>query len=261
MSEPVDGRVTVALVLPVLDEEPGIGPFLDELRRAASAFRSTRIAEIVVVDDGSTDGTRTTLEGRRDLPGLPPIGLVYRSRPDGTVSAQVAGAGAAGADLMVTMDADGQHPVEVIDRLGAAWSPAVDLVVASRSAPGGSVAWSDRGRARTSGGARWLARRALPPARRLEDPISGCFLTRRAMVAGLPPLPRASKLLLYLLAAYPRSVHREIPYRMQPRRSGRSKVVVPGSGYRRRYLAELWRYRRLFAAARRALRPDVRRRK
>ena len=71
MSEPVDGRVTVTLVLPVLDEEPGIGPFLDELRRAASAFRSTRIAEIVVVDDGSTDGTRTTLEGAGTSPVCP----------------------------------------------------------------------------------------------------------------------------------------------------------------------------------------------
>ncbi len=246
-------RKDVSIVVPVYQEGAAIATFLRELREAILRFSFVRVPELIFVDDGSTDGTRETLERARSEWTVPQIRLVYRNAKGGTVSAQIAGFRECSTPFAVTMDADGQHPAGVIDSLAAAVTPEIDLVVASRKISGGGAEWDRVERRTTSEGARMLARLLLPPARRVSDPISGFFLAKRDWVAALPPPPQCYKLLLYLLAAHPKFHAREIPYQMRPRAAGESKVVGGGLQYRRRFLSELWRYRKFWAAARRTV--------
>jgi dolichol-phosphate mannosyltransferase len=241
----------VAVVCPTYQEGSAIATFLERMLVASSTFRTVRLTELIFVDDGSTDGTVEQVREAERTWTSPKVFLIQRTRKDGTVSAQIAGFQRASAPIVVTMDADGQHPADTIERLGAAWSPEVDVVVASRNVAGGGVEWDQSGRRHTSEGARVLARLLLPPARGLSDPISGFFLARREWVAALPLPPHCYKLLLYLLAAHPEARVREIPYQMRPRVAGVSKVVGTGLGYRRRFVSELWRYRKCWGSVRR----------
>lgn len=254
MNAPARPAREVAVVCPTYQEGGTIASFLERMREASGSFRTARLTELIFVDDGSTDGTVERVREAERTWTSPRVVLVPRSQKAGTVSAQIAGFQRASADLVVTMDADGQHPPETIDRMVEAWEPTVDLVVASRYVPGGAVQWAERRRGIISGGARWLSRAVLPGARRLRDPLSGFFLTRRDWVAGLPAAPPGYKLLLYVLAMHPRGGLREIPYEMGRRVAGESKLVR-GWGFIPSYLRELARYRRAGAIARRGPAP------
>ncbi len=240
----------VAVVCPTYQEGGTIARFLEGMRAASGAFHSARLTELIFVDDGSTDGTVECVREAERTWTAPKVLLVQRPKKAGTVSAQIAGFQRASAAIVVTMDADGQHPAETIDRMVAAWEPTVDLIVASRYVPGGNVQWEERRRGIISGGARALSRLALPGARRVRDPLSGFFLARRDWVAALPPAPPGYKLLLYVLAMHPHGEFREVPYEMGMRLAGESKLVR-GVGFIPSFLRELVRYRRAGAASNR----------
>lgn len=250
MSAPAPATRNVTVVCPTYQEGGTIGPFLERIRVASGTFRSARLTDLIFVDDGSTDGTVERVREAGRTWTTPRVQLVQRAQKAGTVSAQIAGFQRSPTELVVTMDADGQHPAETIDRLVEAWEPSVDLVVASRYVSGGTVQWEERRRGVISGGARSLARLVLPGARRLRDPLSGFFLARRNWVAELPPAPPGYKLLLYVLAIHPRSEIREVPYEMGVRLAGESKLIQ-GFGFIPSFLRELARYRRAGATARR----------
>jgi glycosyltransferase involved in cell wall biosynthesis len=97
--------VKTAIVIPALNEVATI---------RALAQRASTVADIVVVvDDGSTDGTSATLVGL-------PITLVRHERNLGKAASLWDGietALAAGAETLVTMDGDGQHSVDDVPRL------------------------------------------------------------------------------------------------------------------------------------------------
>ncbi len=95
MNEPRSG----VIVLPVYNEARTVIDVLD-------AVRDIFDGPVVVVDDGSTDGTAALLAGRRD------IELVTHARNVGYGASLIDGFGAAlrtGAGAVVTMDCDGQH--------------------------------------------------------------------------------------------------------------------------------------------------------
>ena len=126
-----DSRKTVAVVIPVFNEEH----VLPELfARLGALFQGQGGCgwRAVFVDDGSRDRSAELVraEGRRD----PRFELVELSRNFGFQSALSAGlAHAAGADAVVTMDADLQDPPEVIPDLVAAWLAGAEVVRAVRA--------------------------------------------------------------------------------------------------------------------------------
>ncbi len=104
-----DGRPTVGVVIPAYQAAATIGDVAARARDAAPG------AIVYVVDDGSTDGTGE--EARR----TGSIVLIHR-RNAGKGAALATGIAAAlegGADVIVTLDGDGQHPPEAIPRLVA----------------------------------------------------------------------------------------------------------------------------------------------
>src|SRR5262249_41240703 len=83
-------------------------------------------AEVIAVDDGSTDGSFERLVALRAVE--PRLRIVRLQRKYGETAALAAGIGLARADLIVTLDADLQNDPRDIPRLLAALGPEVDLV-------------------------------------------------------------------------------------------------------------------------------------
>ena len=114
---------TLSIVIPAKNEA---GSIADVVSRARSTFTD---AEIIVVDDGSDDETRSLAESAGAIVKSHPVSL-------GNGAAIKTGARAASGELIAFMDADGQHSPEdlgrLIDRLGEGF----DMVVGARHAGG-----------------------------------------------------------------------------------------------------------------------------
>ncbi len=115
--------IQLSLVLPAFDEASRIGPALDELFAMLQASRPVPGAiEVVVVDDGSSDGTADIVEARPEAAGsLPGVTVrVLRVAHGGKGAAVRAGMLDACGDLRIFADADMATPPDQIPLLVAA---------------------------------------------------------------------------------------------------------------------------------------------
>ena len=133
----------ISIILPAKNEAAALRGLLPRLRAAQAE------AEIIVVDDGSTDETRALCEQH----GVQCLSSPYSM---GNGAAIKRGARVARGDILVFMDADGQHSPDNIGPLLDRLAEGYDMVVGSRS-------WSDqagvgRGMANTlyNGIASWM---------------------------------------------------------------------------------------------------------
>ncbi len=147
---PVTGPVTGArclVVVPTYDESANITRLLDELAR------TTPYAEVLVVDDGSPDGTADLVRAHPRFGGT--VHLLERSAKAGLGAAYRAGFAWAlerGYDRIAQMDADFSHPPERLDALFGALDES-DVAVGSRYVAGGGVEnWDWRRRLLSWGG-------------------------------------------------------------------------------------------------------------
>lgn len=105
----------LSVVVPVYEEEEAIGPLLGEI--VAAVGQDPDRVEIIVVDDGSTDGTPQVLAGwRARCRALRVLTLAANS---GQSAAMACGFAYARADRVVALDGDGQSDPADIPRLAA----------------------------------------------------------------------------------------------------------------------------------------------
>ncbi len=116
----------LSVVAPMLDEEDLAREFCE---RVASALADIPY-ELIVVDDGSTDGTAAILDEVAAADQR--VRVLHLSRPFGHQMAITAGLDHALGDAAVTIDGDLQDPPEVIPDLIARWREGADIVVARR---------------------------------------------------------------------------------------------------------------------------------
>jgi glycosyltransferase involved in cell wall biosynthesis len=108
-----DDRIELSLVIPAYNEEQSIDPCVREADGVLA--RLGRRYEIVVVDDGSTDGTFDRLRTlKRDVASLRAVRF---ERHRGQTAAMAAGFERARGEIIVTMDADMQNDPADIPRL------------------------------------------------------------------------------------------------------------------------------------------------
>ena len=121
----------ISIVLPAYNEEANIEPLLDELEGALAVAMAD--AEILLVDDGSTDATALrALAWRTRRPGVA-LRLLRRGRREGKSAGVITGIDAARGESIVVMDADLQSDPADIPLLLAALARA-DAALGVRTA-------------------------------------------------------------------------------------------------------------------------------
>ena len=100
----------LTIVIPVFNEVESIGPLLDEI---GTQFDAETGYEILVVDDGSTDGTPAVLQAARKL--QPRLRILRHRECYGQSAAIASGVQAAGRHWIATLDGDGQNdPADIL---------------------------------------------------------------------------------------------------------------------------------------------------
>ena len=119
---------SVVCVLPAFNEANNltivVPKISDRLSKHSANFK------IMIVDDGSTDDTATVA---LELAAGHAVVLVQLSRNFGKEAAISAGLDLSDADVVVIMDADGQHPVETLDEFFRCWRDGYDMVYGVRT--------------------------------------------------------------------------------------------------------------------------------
>ena len=126
------GAVRVVAVVPTFNEADNIEMLFGALRTVVPSI------EIVVVDDGSPDGTAERARKLGETLGR--ISVIERGHKSGLGTAYRTGLRAAidmGADICVQIDADLSHDPEVLPALVANIEHGADLAIGSRYVPGG----------------------------------------------------------------------------------------------------------------------------
>jgi dolichol-phosphate mannosyltransferase len=223
--------LTLSIIIPTFNERANIPSLVHRI----DASLLGRGYELIFVDDNSPDGTAQTIE---ELKGRYPVKSLIRKNERGLASAVVLGIHHANGDVLAVMDADLQHPPEILPSLLHRIQHGYDLVIATRYAPGGgSVGWPLR-RKLFSTLITLITRAMIKSARDISDPMSGFFLLRRRVMDGVALRPSGYKILLEILVrAQPRSVC-SVPYLFHARELERSKA-----GLREclEYVGQLWR--------------------
>ena len=211
----------ISVVIPTREEADNVGPLVARLERVLPDLP----VEIIFVDD-SDDHTPDAI---RSLESSRAVYLIHRrpeERAGGLGGAVVAGIRASRAAHVCVMDADLQHPPELLEDLYLeALETASDLVVASRFCAGGDKGAFGRLRSALS---RVSTRAAvmLFPTRlwHVTDPMSGCFMVRRDAVDLDRLRPRGFKILLEILVRSPGLRVSEVPFGFGERHAGRTKA-------------------------------------
>lgn len=160
----------VLVVVPAYNEQDAIADVVAQI--TASGFR------VLVVDDGSTDHTRT----RAAAAGAEVVSLNSNSGVGVAIRTAFAAAVERGYEAIVQCDADGQHPVEDIPALIAA-SKGVDVVVGSRFRSTANTMTMGLVRRSASRLLAWSASRACGTP--ITDPTSGFRLIRQPLLGEL----------------------------------------------------------------------------
>jgi dolichol-phosphate mannosyltransferase len=229
--------VELTVVIPTRNEEANL-PHLH--RRLADALGG-RAWEVVFVDD-STDGTVRTLDRLASVDAR--VRFVHRPRPHGLATAVAEGFALARGRVVAVMDADLQHPPELLPELVRSVQAGADLAVASRYAPGGDAGSMSPGRRLAARAGRALALLALPEARRTSDPLSGFFACRRDLVGDRILRPLGWKILLEVLVRTAPGRVADVPFRFAPRAAGSSKLGLAEAAAFVRHVARLACWRR-----------------
>jgi dolichol-phosphate mannosyltransferase len=222
------GSEKLALVIPTLREAANMGPLLKRTRAALDGLALNY--EVIVVDDDSGDGIEEAVraavvdEGGRDDARFR---VLVRRGERGLAGAVLDGWAATDAEWLGVMDADLQHPPELLGELVGAMRAGADVAVGSRYRQGGSMAGWNAARKLTSLAAVWAAKPLLlKKGRRASDPMSGFFIVRRECVEGVGLYRRGFKLLLDILVRGDISETVEKPFAFGLRRAGQSKASV-----------------------------------
>ncbi len=182
----------VWLIIPTYKERDNIAPLV---ARIDSALHR-RDYRILLVDDDSNDGT-AELVGTLSLKY--PIDILVRKDKRGLASAVVDGLAKVTGETVVVMDADLQHPPEVLSDLLKKMDDGADIAIASRYVPGGGCQGWGLARRINSKAAIFIAHLLLPSTRRIKDPMSGFFAFRRRAIAGADLKPIGYKVMLEML--------------------------------------------------------------
>jgi len=218
-----DHAIRFSLVIPTYNE----GKNIQQIVRVLSQVLNGTIPgeyELIVVDDNSPD--RTWEIAQELMPEYPQLRVMRRVEERGLSTAVIRGWQAARGEVLGVIDADLQHPPELLLKLWGEIQRGGDLAVASRHVEGGGVSEWSAIRRFLSRGAQTLGLIILPEViGRVSDPMSGYFMVRRSCIAGRTLSPLGYKILIEVIARGRVPWIGEVGYVFQERQEGESKVT------------------------------------
>jgi len=122
----------VSVVAPVYNERDTVDPFVTEVLGALDALRPAATPEIILVNDGSTDGSAKALDACAQAhPGV--VTIIHLARNFGMEAALSAGLEHATGDAVILLDSDGQDDPAAFQSFLEHWRQGYDVVYAVRS--------------------------------------------------------------------------------------------------------------------------------
>lgn len=217
----VSPATKLALVIPTLNEAENIPTLLHRIH--AALFTTDLPYEIIIVDDDSSDGTAEV--ARRCAETDPRIRVFVRKGQRGLAGAVIHGWTRSDADLLGVIDADLQHPPELLPHLVEGIQAGHDIAIGSRYAHSKRVDGWNPARQAVS---RLTTLVSMPLQRRVrvKDPMSGFFMVRRHCIEGVRLTPAGFKILLEILVKGRVRSAIEIPFQFGLRHAGKSKADV-----------------------------------
>lgn len=201
----------ISCIVPVYNEETLIEEFIKAL--TAQLKKINHPFEILIIDDGSEDNTIRIIEGLRTHY---PFRYLRFSRNFGKEKALSAGLDFARGEAVILLDADFQHPLELLEEFITLWEQGYDMVYAVRKNRS-DEAWLKRTCAK-------LFYHLASKINRINIPANaGDFrLLDRKIVRALQQLPERNRFMkgLYSWVGFK---HIALPYEVQPRKSGQSQ--------------------------------------
>ena len=207
----------VSVIVPTLNEAGNVHELIS---RILDVRKSVPLdMEVIIVDDGSTDGTPECVHAWKSEH---PVRLLSRKGKDGLAGAVLAGAEAASGEIVVVMDGDLSHPPESIPALiHLVSNGSCAMAIGSRYMAGGSTPDWPLWR-------RILSRAATAfawPLVDVQDPMSGFFAVRRDRLLKLDREAAGFKIGLELLAGGNEPISAiEVPIVFRDRAQGKSKM-------------------------------------
>jgi glycosyltransferase involved in cell wall biosynthesis len=201
----------ISCVIPAYNECANLSTLIRDLYQTLAPCCAG--VDILVVDDGSVDGTSAVAIA---LAREYPVRLIQLSRNFGKESAITAGLDHVSGEVVILLDADGQHPVTMLPEFIRRWQQGYDMVYGVRTARRDQPAWK-----------RWLSgaySRMLNRMSSLDiEPNAGDFrLFDRRVLEALKSLPERTRYMkgLYAWVGFP-SIG--IPFEPDVRISGKSQ--------------------------------------
>jgi glycosyltransferase involved in cell wall biosynthesis len=218
MTRRSDPSPSLSCVIPAFNEAGNLGTVVPNILAALTAL-SSRV-ELIVVDDGSRDNTTQVMD--KLCSTHPELVYIKLSRNFGKEPALTAGIDAAGGDVLVLMDADGQHPVALVAQMLIKWREGSDVVYAVRQTR------DDQSRLQAS--LTGLFYRLVNFGTRVKIPANaGDFrLMDRKVVNALKSLPERNRFMkgLYAWVGFNSTA---IDYQPLPRADGKSHFGLRGA--------------------------------
>ena len=216
---------TLSVVIPALNEEDSIADIIERVLAVRPALAKSGVddLELIVVDDGSADGTAEIVASYSD------VRLIQHKVNKGYGAAIKTGFRHARGELLSFLDADGTYPPE---RYPALCKPALDgadLVIGSRM----MGTDSEMPLVRRIGNVIFATLVSLVSNVRITDSASGQRVVRREALPALYPLPDG---LNFTPVMSTRAIHENLKMVEVPitysERAGRSKLSVVKDGWR-----------------------------
>ena len=215
----------ISIVIPTYNESENIKGILHLIKEH---IPKNIIAEAIVVDDNSPDGTGRLAEDYfKSLKEKTryTVSVINRKTKEGLSSAILNGIQQAKGKIVIVMDSDFSHPPQLIPKLVDVLKQSKsDIVVASRYLNGGSIqGWSLKRKIISKIGT-IIAKKGL--GIKQSDPMSGFFAFNKEIIKGINFDAIGYKLLLEMIVKAKGVSIKEIPYTFLDRQKGESKLGI-----------------------------------